>query len=249
MHSLKNVFLSLVRPKRGVDGAATALKWLWIPLMALLVGSAVVKATVATPLSIKAMQEEAKAQLEQSMAVAPKEKRATIRETEEEALANAVDDGTTLVSTAAIVFAALGAIGAVLYVATFFFVACKTWACKVSYPVMLSITALSFVPRTLGNLVQTAYMSATDIWLRHAGMGAMVAPADTMDPPGMLYAILSQVDIWVIWGLLILFGALLSKAVGLERKHAITGMLTFIVATGILRAIPTLIAGAFMGLV
>jgi hypothetical protein len=87
------------------------------------------------------------------------------------------------------------------------------------------------------------------VFLQHAGLGALVAPTDPTQAPGAAYAVLAQIDIWVVWGLAILFTALLSSAVGFERKRAITAMLTFVGITGVLQALPTLVAGAFMGMV
>jgi hypothetical protein len=90
-------------------------------------------------------------------------------------------------------------------------------------------------------------MSATGTWLAHAGLGAMVAPAKLTDPPGVVYAFMSQVDLWVIWSLAILFGALMSQTVGIGRKRAASGLLAFVAITAVLRAVPTLVAGVFMG--
>jgi len=94
---------------------------------------------------------------------------------------------------------------------------------------------------------QAIYMSATGVFLQHPGLGGLVAPASPLDPPGLPYALLSQIDIWIVWGLVILFGALLSTTMGIGRKRAVTGLVTFVAITGILQAIPTLIAGAFLG--
>ena len=45
----------------------------------------------------------------------------------------------------------------------------------------------------------------------------------------------------------ILFGALLSRTVGIGRKRAVTGIVTFVAITGILQAVPTLVTGVFLG--
>ena len=59
--------------------------------------------------------------------------------------------------------------------------------------------------------------------------------------------VMPQVDLWVLWSLAILFGALMSQTVGIGRKRAASGLLAFVAITAVLRAVPTLIAGVFMG--
>lgn len=253
MPAFKNVMLSLVRPDKGLPGAANTLKWLWMPLVLLLVTSVAIKAAVATPMSIEANQRFAEQQMTEVYEDMPEEERKFAEEernfAEEAAIVDEelMGENNAVVSTAAMVFAVAGAIGAVLYVAVFFFVAARTWASSAGFATILSVVALSFVPRALGNFVRAAYMAVTGTWLQHSGLGAMVAPGDTMYPSGAAYAILSQVDVWALWGLAILFGALVSAVVGFDRKRAIVGMAVFLVVTVAARAVPTFAAGAFMG--
>lgn len=250
MRTFRNVILALFRPNRGVDGIAEALRWVWIPLALLLVISVAAKSSVGTPLQMEAQQraaqEEMKAQFGEDFEEVSGPEGEVVSGPDGQPI-EAVDAGSTIVSTSAMVFAVLGAVFSVLYVATFFFVAAKTWANPVGYAVMLSVASLCMVPIALRNLVQAAYMSATGTWLAHAGLGAMVAPAKLTDPPGAVYAFLSQVDLWVLWSLAILFGALMSQTVGIGRKRATSGLLAFVAITAVLRAVPTLIAGVFMG--
>lgn len=248
MSTFKNVLLSLFKPAKGVDGAAASLKWLWIPLALLLMGSVAYKTVVSTPLSIVASQAASEALVKKQAA-----KMSDADRKEFERAAKSGQSGTdvsatsSIVATSAMIFAVLGAAIAILYIATFFFVAAKTWANPVAYTTMLSIAALCLVPHALRNIGQAIYMSASGVWIQHAGLGALAAPASPLDPPGVLYAVLSQVDLWIIWGLVILFGALISQTMGIGRKRAVTGVVTFIAITGILQAVPTLVAGAFLG--
>ena len=64
---------------------------------------------------------------------------------------------------------------------------------------------------------------------------------------GFGYALLSQVDIFVLWGLAILFGALTSQTVGITRKRATIVTLVFVCATGVLQAVPVLAMSAVGG--
>lgn len=249
MRTFRNVALALFRPGRGVDGIAEALRWVWVPLVLLLVISVAAKTSVGTPLQMEAQQKAAQEQMKEQFGENFEEVSGPegMESGPDGQPIEAVDAGSTIVSTSAMVFAVLGAVFSVLYIATFFFVAAKTWANPVGYPVMLSVASLSMVPIAFRNLVQAAYMSATGTWLAHAGLGAMVAPAKLTDPPGAVYAFLSQVDLWVVWSLATLFGALMSQTVGISRKRATSGLLAFVAITAVLRAVPTFIAGVFMG--
>ncbi len=248
MTVLKNVFVALFRPAKGVDGVAAALKWLWIPLAVLLLVSVVAKAAVATPLQLEASakliaEEMAKSQTDTEA------KDGEIVMPDEVEMPDEADmaAGNKIVATSALVFAVLGALGTMLVVAVYFFVAAKTWANPVAFSTMLSVAGLGLIPRAIGNFVQAAYMSASGVWIQHSGLGALVAPAKVSDPPGIPYAFLQQIDVWAVWGVAILGGALLAAAVGFDRKRALTSMIVFVVGSLILRAVPTIAVGALMG--
>jgi hypothetical protein len=245
MNAVKSMALGLFRPAKAIDGAAAALKWMWVPLVLVLVTSAAARAAVNTPLQFAEQQEIAQEQFKEEMASMPKEERVAFEE--DQAIAEEFPaEAEGIVSTAAMVFAVIGAVAAVAFTALFFFLAAKTWASPAAFTTMLSIASLSMVPLAFRNFVQAAYMSATSEWLRHAGLGDLVAPAQPDQAPGVLYAFLSQVDIWAIWGVAILFGALCATALGIGRKRAIAGVTTFVAIAAVVQAVPTLIAGAFM---
>ncbi len=245
MRVLSGIFTTLFKPAKGVDSLGDALKWLWIPLVIILATTVVAKAVVATPMSVVAQKEAADAALRQSFEQMPEADRAQVEK--DMAENNVIETAGTIANTAAIVFGVVGSLFALLYIATFFFVAARTWAMSVKYTSLLSIAGLSLVPHMFRNVIQTIYMASTGIWLQHQGLGALVAPKDALTAPSAFYAVLAQVDVWIVWGVLILFGALMSKTVGLEKKRAVAGILAFVAITGIAQAVPTIITGVFMG--
>ena len=237
MKALLNILLALFRPATAVDRAGASTKWLWLPVVGILVVSAVAKAAVGAPLQLEEVFGLG-AQFEQvevdGVEVPPEE--IVLPEGEVP-----VDGGVTAIAAvSAIVFGGLGALFGVLYVATFFFLAAKVWANQAGYTVMLTVAALSLVPHAIRNFIQAAYMQVTGDFLAHPGLGALVAPATPFDPPGVAYALLAQIDIWVIWGLVILAAALFSKAIGFQKKQVIAAMATFVAVTGIFGAVPSL---------
>lgn len=245
MRVLSGIFTTLFKPAKGVDLLGDALKWLWIPLVIVLATTVVAKAVVATPMSVAAQKEATDAAIKQSFEQMPEAERAQAER--ELADSGALEAAGTIANTAAIVFGVVGSLFAFLYIATFFFVAARTWALPVKYTSLLSIAGLSLVPHMIRNVIQTMYMASTGIWLQYQGLGALVAPKDALTAPSAFYAVLAQVDLWIVWGVLILFGVLLSKTVGLEKKRAVAGILAFVAITGIAQAVPVIVTGVFMG--
>lgn len=258
MKALIGAIVALFSPARGLEKVGAAAKWLWVPLALLLLISAVIKAGVGAPLQMIQLQEQQAQLSEAQMEQMPEEEQALMKESiaEEEAVAREADiveltpadDALGGVITAAgVVTGGLGAIIGLLYVATFFFIAAKTWAIPVGYTMMLTVASISLLPHAIRNFIQSAYMTATGELLAHPGLSALVAPVDLVTPPGLAYSVLQQIDAWVIWGLVVLLLALLSQTVGFNRKQAITVMIAFVVVTGILGAVPTLVGGMLMG--
>ena len=225
-----------------------------MPLAVLLLGSVLLKTSVAAPLKLEVTRAQTETMMAEQMESMPEADRREYEKAMAEAEASGdmteeqlVDTALSITSVADVVFSALGAILAIIYIATFFFVAAKTWASPVKYTTMLTIASLSLLPHAIRNVIQTIYMGGSGILLQYPGLGALVAPADPMQPPGAAYALLSQIDLFVLWGLAILFGALVSKTAGIDKKRAISAMAVFVVITGLLQAVPTIIGGLFAG--
>ena len=254
MRPFLTMMAGLIKPTRAFDRIGPAARWLWIPLALILVASVLIKTSVAAPLKSAAMIEQADAFMEQEMESWPEEERMQYEKDMAEMEANGDimlettgDTAAAIVSTASMVFGVVGAIAAVLYVATFFFITAKTQANPVAFPTMLTVASFSLFPHAIRNIIQTVSMAASGEWIQHAGLGALVAPTEVTDAPGVAYAILSQIDIWTIWGLALTFGALLSTAVGFSRKRAVSAMLVFVSITGVMQALPIIAEGLLLG--
>jgi ElaB/YqjD/DUF883 family membrane-anchored ribosome-binding protein len=254
MRAIGSILLGLVRPGKGLEKAGDAAKWLWVPLAVVLLATVLLKTSVASPMKMEAQRAQADTMIQKQMDTMPEADRKEYEKAVAEAEASgdisqdkALDAAMGIGAVADIVFGVLGAAVALLYIATFFFVAAKTWANPVKYTTMLTIAGLTLLPHALRNILQATYMAGSGMWLQHAGLGALVAPAGPDVAPGVGYALLQQVDIFVLWGLALLLGALLSNTVGLEKKRAISALAVFVVVTAILQALPTIVTGLFMG--
>lgn len=254
MRSFAHILTGLIRPGKALERAGDAVKWLWIPLAILLLASVLFKTAVSTPMKLEAQTAEAQAMFDEQIESMPEAERADYEQMTAEAEASgqmtedeALNAAMQVTSIADIVFSALGALMAIGFTATFFFVAAKTWANPVKFPTMLTVAALSLLPNAIRNVIQGVSMASTGVWLRYSGLGSLVAPSDPAQVPGAAYAVLSQIDLFVIWGLAILLGALVSKTLGIDKKRAAPAMLVFIVVTGLVKAVPTLVASMFAG--
>lgn len=249
-----SMLLGLVRPGKGLDQAGPALKWLWVPLAVILLGSVLLKTVIASPLQSAQLQEQLDVVMQEQIEMMPEAERANYEKEMAAAEASgdfsedqAMEAVSAVTSVAGIVFGLLGASVALLYIATFFFVAAKTWANPVKFGTMLAVAGLTLLPHAIRNVIQSVYMAGSGVFLQHSGLGALVAPAEVTQAPGISYALLSQIDIFVLWGVALLLGALLSKTVGFEKKRAISATIAFVLVTVVLQAIPTIIAGMFAG--
>lgn len=265
MKGIGSMIVALFRPRRGFDALATGPKWLWLLPLALLVVSAMLKAGVSTPLVMKEQEafiteQMGQVTIEGEGAPVSGEAGATDAEKEKaraEAEAGSPDvvvpddqmaTVSAIATTSAVVFGGIGAAVGVLFTALFFFIAGKVAAKETRFGAFLVLSSVAVVPHALRNLVQTLYMNATGIALQHEGLGALVAPADPGVAPPLSYALLSQIDIWVLWGLVILAGGLVSTLIGFEHKRAWTTFGAYVAIVVLLQAVPTIVSGAFMGL-
>jgi hypothetical protein len=253
MRAFGSILLGLVRPAKGLDGAGAAVKWLWVPLAVLLLASVLLKTMVAAPLKLEVQQAQTDAVVAEQIEQMPEADRKDYEKAMAEAEASGemtqeemVDTAMSVTSIADIVFGVLGAAVAILFIGTFFFIAAKTWANPVKYTTVLTLASLTLLPHVIRNVIQAIYMGGSGTWIQYSGLGALVAPADATQAPGVAYAILSQIDLFVLWGLALLFGGLLSKAVGFEKKRALSALAVFVVITGVLQAVPTIVSGLFM---
>ncbi len=251
MKPLLTMVTALVRPRHAFGAMdAGAIRWIWIVPLVLLAASAMAKGAVNAPLVFTEQQEALERRMsgpvgtEMSGEEAPKDVEIAQPMLPEEEIAVV----STVATTSAIVFAGIGSVAAVVLAALFFFIAAKVSAKELRYTAPLTVVSIGLLPHALRNVVQTLYISATGSPLTHAGLGALVAPADVTEAPPLSYAVLSQIDLWVIWGLLILFGGLTSSLIGLERKRALTAFSAFVAIVFVLQAVPVLIQGAFIGM-
>lgn len=246
MKVIGNALLALFRPAKGIDGLGSAIKWIWVPFAVLLVATVLIKTVATGPLMLAAEQKSRDEIISKQMESMSEEEKVSFErdmaQTQEQI------DTSGIVMTASVVFGIVGALAAILATALFFLIAAKTSANPVGFGAMLSVAGLSFAPHAIRNIVQTVVMSGTQVWQEHAGMSSLAVPADPSKSPNvLLYGFLSQIDIWVVWGIAILFGALTAKAIGFEKKRALTTVLAFVAVALLIKMVPLVLSSVLGG--
>jgi hypothetical protein len=245
------------RPRKGFESLSGRLNWVWVPCLVFLLLALMARLTVETPRQIAFQAEAAKAQNEKLQAEMQAQGGVTIDGQPAPAegdggAASGSDiaptdagappvDGEVIVPTEAgleggartivwvsnYVFGTLGLVAGLLFTALLFFVAGKVSAATAAFRAYLSMTALAFVPFGLRDLVQTAYMTLADTYIRHPGLSSFAAPKEPLVPGGIVYGLLAFADVWTLWAVALLFAGL-RHGIGLDRKRALIAWGVFI---------------------
>lgn len=272
MTRMNMLFGALFRPKATFARLAEGVKWAWVPALVVLLAASLANVVVSVPLQVKANIDFANAQTageDGGGRVVVGRGRTGVRvDAAEEEKAKAAEEAAKgpegggdiiggppadaeqqaipLQMTAGLVFGAVGVIASLLMAALFFFVAGKVWAKRVTFTTYVSMVALAAMPLAARDILQTAYQAITGTWIQHQGISSFVAAKDAIVHGGLDYGLLSQIDVWAIWALALLYvGAKLSA--GFEKKRALIAVGIFAVVTVLLRAAPAIMTGIFAG--
>jgi hypothetical protein len=250
------------RPRKGFESLSGKMAWVWVPCLVFLLLTLVARVTVETPRQIAFQEAAMKAQTEKMQAEAEAQNPAVSGANEAPAptsgdVAVPVDGEVIVPADAGIdasaqgtvwvsnyVFGILGLLAGVLFTSLLFFVAGKVWTAAANFRTFLSMTALAFVPYGLRDLVQAAYMTLADTYVRHPGLSSFAAPKDALAPGGIVYGLLGLADVWTLWATALLYVGL-RFGIGLERKRALIAWGIFIVAVLLMRTATGGIVQAF----
>ncbi|MDO8915268.1 MAG: YIP1 family protein [Coriobacteriia bacterium] len=256
----KAVLSTPFRPRKGFESLSGKMAWVWVPCLVFLLLTLVARVTVETPRQIafqeaamKAQTEKMQTEMEAQNAGASGVKSATgtdsgdVPAPTDGDVAAPVDGEVIVPGDAGVdggaqsimwvsnyVFGILGLLAGVLFTSLLFFVAGKVWTTAANFRTFLSMTALAFVPYGLRDLVQAAYMTLADAYVRHPGLSSFAAPKDALAPGGIVYGLLGLADVWTLWATALLYVGL-RFGIGLERKRALIAWGIFIGAVLLMR--------------
>jgi hypothetical protein len=235
------------RPRKGFESLSGKMVWVWVPCVVFLLLALAARIAVETPRQIAFQQAAVTAQSAKIQAEMEAQNAAASGETPtKDGAAESGDvappvDGEVIVPVDAglpaeaqaimwvsnFVFGIVGLLAGIVFTALIFFVAGKVWTAAANYRAFLSMTALAFVPYGLRDLVQTAYMTLADTYIRHPGLSSFAAPKDPLVPGGIVYGLLGYADVWTLWATGLLYVGLRS-GIGLERKRALIAWGVFV---------------------
>lgn len=115
----------------------------------------------------------------------------------------------------------------------------RWWQGDAPYGRLLSAVSLALVPLALRDGVQAVYMAVERKVLLHPGLSALVQPVPRTLPGQALYAALGQVDVFMLWSLVLLTLAVaVTHGRGWVRPVLVALLLAF--AGALLGALPSL---------
>jgi hypothetical protein len=262
----KAILTTPFRPRKGFEALSGKMSWVWIPCLVFLLLTLLARVTVETPrqiafqnAAIKAATEKATAEMQSSGAPTSDVKGSTGADTGDAPVpvdgevivpedAGLADSAQSVVWVSNYVFGIVSLLAGVLFTALVFFVAGKVWTVAATFRAFLSMTALAFVPYGVRDLVQSAYMTLADTYVRHPGLSSFAAPKDPLASGGIVYGLLGLADIWTAWATVLLYVGL-RFGIGLERKRAVIAWGVFIAAVLVMRIVAGGIVQAFFTVV
>jgi hypothetical protein len=245
------------RPRKGFEALSGKLTWVWVPCLVFLLIALMARVTVETPRQIAFQEAATKAQGAKVQAEMAAQGGVTVEgeATSGEIASGSTSSGDAAPAEADIapvdgevivppdggidgaaqsiiwvsnyVFGIVGLLAGVLFTALLFFVAGKVSTATASFRAYLSMTALAFVPFGIRDLVQTAYMTLADAYVRHPGLSSFAAPKEPLAPGGIVYGLLAFADVWTFWGVALLYAGL-RHGIGLDKKRALIAWSVFI---------------------
>lgn len=244
------------RPRKGFESLRGKMAWVWVPCIVFLLLALAARVAVETPRQLAFQESAAKASAEKAQAEMQAQNAANSGEKGAPADAPTSASGDTpapvdgevimpadaglgaseksILWVSNYVFGIVGLLAGVLFSALLFFVAGKVWTAAAGFRVFLSMTTLAFVPYGLRDLVQAAYMTLADTYVRHPGLSSFAAPKDPLASGGIVYGLLGFADVWTLWAVALLYVGL-RHGIGLEKKRALIAWGVFIGAALVMR--------------
>lgn len=231
MHALKTALMTYVRPRAAFERLRERPAYVWLWALVVLVAATTLHTAVYAPRMIELQNEVIESQgLDQGEDAIP----ANVRESLE-----------TVSIVTAYVAGPLGLAAGALIVAVILYAVAKAWGAQAGFALTLGTVVMARLPEALRALVQSGYMLATGSWVDHQGLGAMVATPDVLTSPNVGYALLSLVDAFSIWSI-VLFAVGLVVALGLPRKRALIIVGAYVALGVVMTVVPVALSSAVM---
>lgn len=231
------------RPGQTMDEVAQRARAWWLPAILLAISMSVL-AWFSAPYQMALASERSAQMIERMVANMPEEQAQLVRETSREMTLT-----TYLVSAVGVglAVAALGwvARGTVVHFSSMAAGGESTWGAT------LATCVWSMIPFFVRDLVQTAYVVINEQVIEHQGISFLVASGDPLQDAGdALYGLLTNVDPFALWHLVLLTAAIAAATKISRTKAAVMAVIVWTVFVG-LKMLPAIIGASvtqsFMG--
>ena len=239
MHAFGVLVRIIDRPRQALSLACEHPRSWWLAAV-LIVLSALASIWVSAPIQAELAQERAEEMVDRITASMPEEQAEAVRERN-----TAITPQRLMLTSgaAAIVISALGWVlrGGIVHLSSLAAGAASVWSSTYAACVW------SMVPFAARDLLQTAFVVIKQSTIEHKGLSFLVASGDWLADSGdTVYVLLSNIDLFALWHLL-LFASAISVSTKLGRtKGAIMALLVWGVFLA-LKLVPAIIGRAVTG--
>ncbi len=241
MHALATTLLVLVRPRRAFERLRDGQKWVWLAALLLLLATTLVHVSFSIPHIIELQDEVLR---EQGISFGAEV------DTDDPDAAPVLPPGMeenmkTIAVISSYVFGPIALVIGALLLAALFMIVARAWGGEGTFPLAFGMLLLAQMPDAVRALVQSAYTALTGDWVVHQGLSALIAENVSMAAPTPAYALLSMIDIFFIWYLVLLFLGLV-VVLKIPRNRALIVVGVYLLLAVALTVIPTALTAAFM---
>lgn len=246
MKALATVLMVLVRPRLAFRRLADGQRKVWLAALALLIAATLIQVTVSIPHAIELQN---KVLREQGLIVDGEDDGGRGEEPGEGVAQGPIlsEETQKTLETAAVisayVFGPLGLVATALFVAALLLVASKALGGEGTYAPAFSMYVMATMPGAVRALIQSAYAAVTGKWIQNQGLSALVATESSVMAPTPLYALLSVIDIYFIWQL-VLLALGLTVVLQVPKRRALIIVAAYAVLTFVVTVVPVVISSA-----
>lgn len=234
------------QPKKTLRYVMKEPRWpVWLAPALMIFVTLIIVAVVSAPLLSQVSLQEAEAQMEAQMGSLSGEQGEQVRRSLD------IFTSPLFLAATAIIFGILGLILTWLFRGAVLFFISYLLGTDNRYIQMVTLVLWTWLPFALRDLVQAIYVALNGQLAVHRGLSFLVATSDQAHGAGnLLYGILSQIDVFLVWHLVLVAIGLAVSTRSTTTKTAV-GTISYWAVTALVGLAPTLlgmlVGTSFMG--
>lgn len=224
------------RPKRTLRYVIREPRWpLWLAPVLIIMIALIIVTAVSAPFMSELSRQQAEQQMEAQMASVPEDQAEQVR--------RSLDTFTSPLFLAAtgVALAVLGLILTWLFRGAVLFFASYLLGTENRYLQMFTLVLWTWLPFALRDLVKAVYVLLNGELVLHQGLSFLVASSEqTQNAGNLLYGVLGQIDVFLIWHLLLVGIGIAVSTRSTTAKTAVATV-SYWAVTAIVGLAPTLL--------